>query len=215
VTITGSSRSSCVSSRRRSAASSRRSNRGNGPHDSSDVIRRSGRAVEARVTWTCSSSTRPARSRSQPPGGRRSNRARPQRDRPRRRRQLSSLADETPEGRSIVILAKEKFNIRERNIGSSAQCSFRFTADANERRRHRRAELPEGRVGRDQQVRRRSRRRVSSGVQRRSTGRQEGRHAARRPPSAATVLGVVELKDIVKGGIKERSPSSGGWASRR
>lgn len=30
--------------------------------------------------------------------------------------QLSSLADETPEGRSIVILAKDKFGIRERNL---------------------------------------------------------------------------------------------------
>ncbi len=33
--------------------------------------------------------------------------------------QLASLADETPEGRSIVVLAKERFNIRERNLGSS------------------------------------------------------------------------------------------------
>src|ERR1019366_3428344 len=31
--------------------------------------------------------------------------------------QLASLADETPEGRSIVILAKERFNIRERDLG--------------------------------------------------------------------------------------------------
>src|SRR5256886_11886515 len=30
--------------------------------------------------------------------------------------QLASLADETPEGRSIVVLAKEKFAIRERNL---------------------------------------------------------------------------------------------------
>src|SRR6202011_3661700 len=30
--------------------------------------------------------------------------------------QLSSLADETPEGRSIVVLAKEKYDIRERSI---------------------------------------------------------------------------------------------------
>lgn len=30
--------------------------------------------------------------------------------------QLSSLADETPEGRSIVVLAKERFGIRERNL---------------------------------------------------------------------------------------------------
>ena len=30
--------------------------------------------------------------------------------------QLSSLADETPEGRSIVILAKEKYNLRGRSL---------------------------------------------------------------------------------------------------
>ncbi|MBC8824795.1 hypothetical protein IAI11_30995, partial [Escherichia coli] len=30
--------------------------------------------------------------------------------------QLSSLADETPEGRSIVVLAKERFNIRQRDM---------------------------------------------------------------------------------------------------
>src|ERR1700730_2443017 len=30
--------------------------------------------------------------------------------------QLSSLADETPEGRSIVVLAKQRFNLRERNL---------------------------------------------------------------------------------------------------
>ena len=33
--------------------------------------------------------------------------------------QLSSLPDETPEGRSIVVLAKEKFGIRERNFGET------------------------------------------------------------------------------------------------
>ena len=31
--------------------------------------------------------------------------------------QLASLADETPEGRSIVVLAKERFDIRERDLG--------------------------------------------------------------------------------------------------
>lgn len=30
--------------------------------------------------------------------------------------QLASLADETPEGRSIVVLAKEKYQIRERDV---------------------------------------------------------------------------------------------------
>ncbi len=33
--------------------------------------------------------------------------------------QLASLADETPEGRSIVVLAKEKFGVRERDLGAS------------------------------------------------------------------------------------------------
>lgn len=42
--------------------------------------------------------------------------------------QLASLADETPEGRSIVILAKEQFNIRQRNL-SELQAKFvPFTA---------------------------------------------------------------------------------------
>ena len=39
---------------------------------------------------------------------------------------LSSLADETPEGRSIVVLAKEKYGFRERDIHALAQPSFRF-----------------------------------------------------------------------------------------
>ena len=50
--------------------------------------------------------------------------------------QLASLADETPEGRSIVVLAKEKFGLRERNIhdtGRDLRAVHR--ADAHERRR--------------------------------------------------------------------------------
>lgn len=42
--------------------------------------------------------------------------------------QLSSLADETPEGRSIVVLAKERFGIRERNISGSQMKFVPFTA---------------------------------------------------------------------------------------
>lgn len=42
--------------------------------------------------------------------------------------QLSSLADETAEGRSIVVLAKEKFNIRERNMGALHAEFIEFTA---------------------------------------------------------------------------------------
>lgn len=42
--------------------------------------------------------------------------------------QLSSLSDETPEGRSVVVLAKEKFNIRERNIKDGAMKFIDFSA---------------------------------------------------------------------------------------
>lgn len=42
--------------------------------------------------------------------------------------QLASLADETPEGRSVVILAKEKFGIRERNLEELHVSFVPFTA---------------------------------------------------------------------------------------
>ena len=42
--------------------------------------------------------------------------------------QLSSLADETPEGRSVVVLAKEQFNIRGRSIGDKGMTFIPFTA---------------------------------------------------------------------------------------
>ena len=42
--------------------------------------------------------------------------------------QLSSLADETPEGRSIVVLAKEQYNLRERDIHALGAKFIPFTA---------------------------------------------------------------------------------------
>lgn len=42
--------------------------------------------------------------------------------------QLSSLADETPEGRSVVILAKERFNIRERSLSNQHLTFIPFSA---------------------------------------------------------------------------------------
>ena len=42
--------------------------------------------------------------------------------------QLASLADETPEGRSIVVLAKQRFNLRERDVERSARTSSPFSA---------------------------------------------------------------------------------------
>ena len=50
--------------------------------------------------------------------------------------QLASLADETPEGRSIVVLAKEKFNLRGREVAQTARAVCRVhRANADERRR--------------------------------------------------------------------------------
>ncbi|MDY5168429.1 potassium-transporting ATPase subunit KdpB [Dielma fastidiosa] len=42
--------------------------------------------------------------------------------------QLSSLADETPEGRSIVVLAKEQFNLRGRSLSDQGMTFIPFTA---------------------------------------------------------------------------------------
>ena len=50
--------------------------------------------------------------------------------------QLASLADETPEGRSIVVLAKERFGLREHDLGAAAARFVPFIGrDAHERRR--------------------------------------------------------------------------------
>ncbi len=42
--------------------------------------------------------------------------------------QLASLADETPEGRSIVVLAKQRFNLRERDLGALGASFVPFSA---------------------------------------------------------------------------------------
>ena len=57
--------------------------------------------------------------------------------------QLASLADETPEGRSIVVLAKEKFGLRATR-SSRTSCHLRpvLRADTHERRRFRRRQRP-------------------------------------------------------------------------
>ncbi len=67
--------------------------------------------------------------------------------------QLSSLADETPEGRSIVVLAKQ-YGVREHEMGQiNAQLRAVHRADAHERRRPRRPADPQGRGRRRDQVR--------------------------------------------------------------
>ncbi|WP_080434244.1 potassium-transporting ATPase subunit KdpB [Burkholderia ubonensis] len=132
--------------------------------------------------------------------------------------QLSSLADETPEGRSIVVLAKERFNIRQRDMAQLHATFLGFSAQT----RMSGVDLsPEGtssgaphreiRKGAADAIRRyvethgsrfpdEVRRAVDDIARRGSTPLV----VAELRDGAARVLGVIELKDIVKGGIKER-----------
>ncbi|MEP6811137.1 MAG: potassium-transporting ATPase subunit KdpB, partial [Chthoniobacterales bacterium] len=125
--------------------------------------------------------------------------------------QLASLADETPEGRSVVVLAKEKFGLRAREMHELHATFVPFTAQTR-----------------------------MSGVDLEATGTQAASHVRKGAadsirafveslggnfPQAVTkaveevarcggtplvvaadavTLGVIELKDVVKGGIKER-----------
>ena len=96
--------------------------------------------------------------------------------------QLASLADETPEGRSIVVLAKQKFQLRGRDLASTAHVLPQVLgADAHERRRSRGPTAAQGGGRRDPQVHRGSRRHVAREGQRgRRFDRAHRRHADRR-----------------------------------
>jgi K+-transporting ATPase ATPase B chain len=119
--------------------------------------------------------------------------------------QLASLADETPEGRSIAILAKQRFNIREREMGSLHATFVPFTAQTR---------MSGVDIG-ERSIRKGAAESIRKFVE--SLGRPfpvEVSHAvddiARRGSTPLVVvddgkvMGAVELKDIVKGGIKER-----------
>ena len=119
--------------------------------------------------------------------------------------QLASLADETPEGRSIVILAKEKYQIREREIEKLGATFVAFTAQTR----------MSGVNLNGRQVRKGAADAIEAHV------KKLGGHY---PPEVrlavdtiakagatplvvcdgAAVLGAIQLKDIVKGGIRER-----------
>ena len=116
--------------------------------------------------------------------------------------QLSSLADETPEGRSVVVLAK-KFGIRERQIHEMPSAQFiNFTAQTRM-----------SGVDVDGMLYRKG---AADAIRKFANGKvtQETEQTIERisraggtPLVVATnqkVLGVIYLKDVVKGGIKER-----------
>jgi len=119
--------------------------------------------------------------------------------------QLASLADETPEGRSVVVLAKQRFNLRERDLRSLAATFVPFSA-------HTRMSGVD--IG-TRQVRKGAPSAIQKHVE--ASGQvfpktilttvQEVSRRGSTPllvSDGPRVLGLIELKDIVKGGIKER-----------
>ncbi|GAB3388491.1 potassium-transporting ATPase subunit KdpB [Azotobacter armeniacus] len=119
--------------------------------------------------------------------------------------QLASLADETPEGRSIVVLAKQQYNLRERNIHALDAHFIHFSAQT------RMSGVDLG----GRQIRKGSAEAIRMHVE--NLGGSLPRsvtilvnEVSRRGSTPLVVaedkrvLGVIELKDIIKGGIKER-----------
>ncbi|MDO4272731.1 MAG: potassium-transporting ATPase subunit KdpB [Eubacteriales bacterium] len=119
--------------------------------------------------------------------------------------QLSSLADETPEGRSVVILAKEKFNIRGRRM-SELQAEFvPFTAKTR----------MSGINYKGSEIRKGAAEAVKAYVEEKGGifSKECQETAARIASQGGTplvvakdglVVGIIELKDIVKQGVKEK-----------
>jgi K+-transporting ATPase ATPase B chain len=120
--------------------------------------------------------------------------------------QLSSLADETPEGRSIVVLAKERYGLRGREFGSQDAHFVPFTAqtrmsgvDLNG------FEIRKGATDAIQNYVLQNGGQVPNEVK--ATVEQIARSGGTPLVVAEKnrgVMGVIELKDIVKGGMTER-----------
>jgi K+-transporting ATPase ATPase B chain len=119
--------------------------------------------------------------------------------------QLSSLADETPEGRSIVVLAKEKYNLRGREFADHEAEFIPFTAQT----RMSGVNL-DGR-----QIRKGAAESIAHYLEQNGSAMpQEVRASVERIASSGgtplvvaenrRAMGVIHLKDVVKGGIRDR-----------
>jgi potassium-transporting ATPase ATP-binding subunit len=119
--------------------------------------------------------------------------------------QLASLADETPEGRSIVVLAKQRFQLRERDLAALNASFVHFSAHTR---------MSGVNIG-ERQIRKGA----ADAIRRQVEGFGQifpkavdatVQDVARRGSTplivsdGGRVLGIIELKDIVKGGIRER-----------
>jgi potassium-transporting ATPase ATP-binding subunit len=128
--------------------------------------------------------------------------------------QLSSLSDETPEGRSVVVLAKEKFGLRERPPGELSHATFvKFTAQT----RMSGVDLAE--TDGVRQIRKGASASVQDWVRQAGGVVPDELSAvvdgisgaggtplvvAESGPAGIRALGVIHLKDIVKQGMRER-----------
>ena len=119
--------------------------------------------------------------------------------------QLASLADETPEGRSIVVLAKQRFQLRERDLAGLGATFVPFSAVT------RMSGVDIGprqiRKGAADAIRRQVERLGQPFPKAVQTSVDEAARRGSTPlivSDGPRVLGVIELKDIVKGGIRER-----------
>jgi K+-transporting ATPase ATPase B chain len=121
--------------------------------------------------------------------------------------QLASLSDETPEGRSIVVLAKDKFGMRGRDMAAAHATFIAFSAQT----RMSGVDLSDGQI----------RKGAVDSILAYAAARPDARPVPPELKAAAdaisrqggtplavsrdgAVLGVVHLKDIVKGGVNER-----------
>ena len=125
--------------------------------------------------------------------------------------QLASLADETPEGRSIAVLAKEKYGLRGRDVSGPHAQFIPFTAQT----RMSGLDLTDGKSAAPRRIRKGAAEAVKNWVAEQGgvvdqavfekvdgIARQGGTPLV--VADGAKILGVIHLKDIVKGGIKER-----------
>ncbi len=120
--------------------------------------------------------------------------------------QLSSLADETPEGRSIVVLAKEKYGLRGRELSSHEAQFVPFTAQTRMSGVNLNGfEIRKGATDAVHAYLAQHGREVPAAVK---TTVEEIARSGGTPLVVAEktrgALGVIELKDVVKGGIRER-----------
>jgi len=119
--------------------------------------------------------------------------------------QLASLSDETPEGRSIVVLAKERFGLRERDVQTLGATFIPFSAQTRmsgvnlDHRRIRKgaADAVAAFVKAQGGV-------VPPAVEVAVETIARGGATPLVVAENGTVLGTIQLKDVVKGGIRER-----------